>query len=120
MLALLLDGALAVSNAFVDGLLETIADLIQTMFAPDRERQLRRPAAFSREPLDFPVLSWLYQLLFGEPLTILNALTLVIAIPVTILWRIIEGQWPSDSLGGAAVATNRLGAVGAAPPSCSG
>ena len=34
VLALLLDGALAVSNAFVDGLLGTIASLIQTMFAP--------------------------------------------------------------------------------------
>ena len=59
------------------------------------------------------MLSWLYNLLFGEPLTILNALMLVIAIPVTILWRIVEGQWPSDSLG--VGASNRLAEVGAAP-----
>jgi hypothetical protein len=37
------------------------------------------------------VLSWLYQLLFGEPLTILNAVLLLVSIPVTILWRVIEG-----------------------------
>ena len=116
MLALLLDGALAVSNAFVDGLLGTIAHLIQTMFAPDSNGN-PTTAAFSPTPLEIPVLSWLYQLLFGEPLTILNALMLVIAIPVTILWRIVEGQWPSDSLG--VGAASRLGEVGAAPQSCS-
>ena len=46
--------------------------------------------------LQIPVLSWLYQLLFNQPLTLLNALTLIISIPVTIIWRIIEGQWPAE------------------------
>ena len=59
--------------------------------------------------LDIPVLSWLYQLLFGEPLTILNAVLLVIAIPVTILWRIIEGEWPSDSINAVAARPTALG-----------
>jgi hypothetical protein len=49
--------------------------------------------------------------LFGEPLTILNALTLVIAIPVTIMWRIVKGQWPADSVGGTAAVR-----LGSAPP----
>jgi hypothetical protein len=68
---------------------------------------------FLTTELDIPVLSWLYQRLFGEPLTILNALMLVVAIPVTILWRVIEGQWPSDSM--AAPPAARVG-LGAAPP----
>ncbi len=112
LVALLLDSALAVSNAFVDGLLGTIGNLIQTLFAPDSNGNPTDGGILSM-PLEIPVLSWLYQLLFGEPLTLLNALTLVIAIPVTILWRVVEGQWPSDSLG--VGAASRLGEVGAAP-----
>jgi hypothetical protein len=106
IVALLLDGALAVSNALVDGLLGTITSLIQMMFDAQ--------SGILTANLDIPVLSWLYQALFGEPLTILNALTLVISIPVTILWRVVEGQWPSDSLG---VGTqSRVAALGEAPP----
>jgi hypothetical protein len=90
----------------VDGLLGTISGLIQTMF--DAQSGILTTA------LDIPVLSWLYQELFGEPLTILNAFMLVISIPVTILWRVIEGQWPSDSLG--VGATNRVAELGEAPP----
>jgi hypothetical protein len=110
ILALVLDGVLAVSNALLDGLLATITDFIQTMFAPDANGNPTSGGILT-EPLDFPVLSWLYQLLFGEPLTILNALTLVIAIPVTIMWRIVEGQWPSESVGGTAAIR-----LGSAPP----
>jgi hypothetical protein len=113
ILALLVDGVLAVSKGLVNGLLGIIDDLIQTMFDPN--------TGVLTAPLEIPVLSWLYQLLFGEPLTILNALMLVIAIPVTIIWRIIEGQWPADSglmsaspgalLGAAPAATQRLLAI---------
>jgi hypothetical protein len=112
VLALVLDGALAVGNALLDGLLGIVGDLIQTMFAPDANGN-PTDGGILTEPVNFPVLSWLYQLLFGEPLTILNALTLVIAIPVTIMWRIVEGQWPSDSLGVRGTAAIRLGS---APP----
>jgi len=55
------------------------------------------------------VLSWLYQKLFGQPLTVLNVITLVAAIPVTVVWRVVEGEWPSQSLASAGVA--RLGAA---------
>ena len=103
IVALLAEGVLAVSNAFVDGLLAEINALVQSMFGA---------GGFLTTELDIPVLSWLYQLLFGEPLTILNALMLVVAIPVTLLWRVIEGQWPSDSM--AARSTARVG-LGAAP-----
>src|SRR5262249_38763311 len=112
VLGLLLNGALAVSNALLDGLLGVIGDLVQTMFAPDANGN-PTDGGILTEPLNFPVLSWLYELLFGEPLTILNALMLVVSIPVTIMWRIVEGQWPSDSLGASATRAARLGS---APP----
>jgi len=99
ILALVLDGALAVTNAFVDGLLANILDLVTTMFDPN--------SGILTTEIPIPVLSWLYQQLFGEPLTFLNAIMLIIAIPVTILWRIVEGQWPLDSVG--AVATSSRG-----------
>jgi hypothetical protein len=46
-------------------------------------------------PIQIPFLSWLYQLIFKEPLTILNAITLVAAIPITIIYRVVEGHYPS-------------------------
>jgi hypothetical protein len=60
-------------------------------------------------PIDIPVLSWLYQRLFGEPLTLLNLVTLVAAIPLTVMWRVVEGEWPSQSL--ALVAAEGVGGV---------
>ncbi len=103
ILALVLDGALAVTNAFLDGLLGMITDLVQTMFDAN--------SGLLTEALDIPVLSWLYQLLFGEPLTILNAVTLITAIPVTIMWRIVEGQWPAQSLGVGSTSRGGLGTL---------
>jgi hypothetical protein len=49
-------------------------------------------------PIQIPVLTWLYETVFGEPLTFLNAATLVAAIPVTIIFRVVEGQYPSQAL----------------------
>ncbi|MBV9170579.1 MAG: PQQ-binding-like beta-propeller repeat protein [Chloroflexi bacterium] len=100
--ALLLDGALAVANAFLDGFLGLVGDVIARLFDPHE--------GLLTQPLDIPVLSWLYQKLFGEPLTILNAITLVAAIPVTFVWRLAKGQWPAQSLGTGTTATGRLGA----------
>ena len=79
------------ANAFVDGMLGLIDDLVALLF--DAQSGL-----LTRE-LDIPVLSWLYRALFGEPLTVLDVLMLVVAIPVTVIWRIVEGQWPSQSSG---------------------
>jgi len=99
IVGLLVDGALAISNAFLDGLLGAIDALLATL--------LDANSGVLTAPLDIPVLSWLYQKLFGEPLTILNALTLVAAIPVTMVWRVAKGGWPSQSF--AAQATARVG-----------
>ena len=51
------------------------------------------------------MLSWLFQQLTGEQLTIANVLTLIAAIPITVMWRIVEGQWPSQSLSAGLAAT---------------
>jgi hypothetical protein len=102
--ALLLDGGLAVSNAFLDGFLGLIGDVIPALMDPTN--------GLLNQTLDIPVLSWLYNLLFGEPLTVINAVTLVAAIPVTLIWRIAENAWPADSLGRAG-ATALLGASSA-------
>lgn len=56
--------------------------------------------------LNIPVLSWLYKKIVGEPLTILNVITLVAAIPVTLLYKVATGQWPSQTV---SVKTQTLG-----------
>ncbi|MBV9170103.1 MAG: hypothetical protein JOZ81_08475, partial [Chloroflexi bacterium] len=105
-LALLLDGALAVGNALLDGLLGLIASLWSELF--DAHSGLLNQA------IDIPVLSWLFHELTGEPLTFINALLFVVAIPVTVVWRIAEGQWPSQSV--RSVSDAASGDLGAADP----
>ncbi|MBV9172420.1 MAG: PQQ-like beta-propeller repeat protein [Chloroflexi bacterium] len=107
IVALLVDGILAVSKALMDGLVAAIGSLIPAMFDPND--------GILTAPLDIPVLSWLYQLLFGEPLTMLNALMLVVAIPLTIMWRIIEGKWPADSWSVGAARPRALAAQALSP-----
>ena len=103
VLALLLDGVLAVANAFLDGALGLIDSLLATLLDPNTGLLTR--------PIEIPVLSWLYQKFFGGPLTLLNLVTLVAAIPLTLVWRVVEGEWPAQSLGRVAA-----GAVGGVPP----
>jgi hypothetical protein len=95
IIALLVDGVLAVGNGLVSALFSVIDDLIQLMFGTTTGSS-PQPGLLT-STLEIPVLTWLYNTLFGQPLTILNALTLVISIPVTLIWRIVEGQWPADS-----------------------
>ncbi|HEX2037206.1 MAG TPA: hypothetical protein VHS99_23765, partial [Chloroflexota bacterium] len=106
-LALVVDAALVVGNALVDGALSVAASAISSLFDPQH--------GYLTEPLDIPVLSWLYQTLFDEPLTVLNAITLVCAIPVTVLWRVVEGKYPSQSLPTAASARPDAAQVGELP-----
>ncbi|WP_410967374.1 hypothetical protein, partial [Salmonella sp. SAL4436] len=70
-------GMVAVTHALVDGLIGAVEALINTVMG------------LLNTPLDIPFLSWLYQLLFGEPLTMLNAVSLAAAIPVTIIYRVV-------------------------------
>jgi hypothetical protein len=77
-------GMVAVTQALVDGMIGAIGALINTA------------VTLLNTPVDIPFLSWLYQLIFGEPLTVLNAVALIAAIPVTIIYRVAEGRYPSE------------------------
>jgi hypothetical protein len=68
VIALLLDGALAVANAFLDGVLGMIDSMLAMLLDPKM--------GWLTQPIDIPVLAWLYQKIFGQPLTELNVVTL--------------------------------------------
>jgi hypothetical protein len=86
----LIVGMVAVTKALVDGLIGAIQALINAALE------------LLNTPIDIPFFSWLYKLLFNEDLTILNAITLVSAIPVTIIYRVATGNYPSqDGITGA-------------------
>jgi hypothetical protein len=95
----LLDGVIAVANAFIDGLLAVVTDLLRYLF--DRDTGLLT------RPIRVPVLSALYHKFFQEDLTLLNLLMLVAAIPVTIVYRVLTGHYPAPDL----QASGELGAV---------
>ena len=81
----LVEGAVAVGHAFADGILAIIDDAIQAVMS------------VMNAEIDIPVLTWLYEKLFGEKLTLLNMTMLVTAIPVTILFRVVAGKYPSQA-----------------------
>lgn len=99
-IALVLDGVIAVGKALVDGLMGMLVKVVDALF--------NQNTGLLTRTLNIPVLSWLYQKVFGEPLTILNVITLVAAIPVTLLYKVATGQWPSQaaSVGAQAVGAN--------------
>jgi hypothetical protein len=41
--------------------------------------------------LDIPVLSWLFEELTGQPLTLLNLMALLFALPATIIYKVVNG-----------------------------
>jgi len=101
ILETLIIGALAVTNAFVDGLLAVIDDAITTVMS------------VLNTEIQIPFITWLYEKLFGEPLTFLNLATLVAAIPLTIICRVVEGQYPSALF--PPVSIMQAGGIAAAP-----
>ena len=100
LLETLIEGALVVANAFVDLLLNAIGDIIASV------------KTFLNTPIDIPFISWLYQTIFGEPLTLLNAICLVAAIPITVLYRVIEGRYPSQDFAAITKGADRAGMAG--------
>jgi hypothetical protein len=46
--------------------------------------------------INIPILSDLYQFFFDQPLTLLNAITLVVAFVINLVYRIVEGKYPSQ------------------------
>lgn len=78
--------ALDIAKAFFDGLFALIESLVGWV------------GALLNQAIDIPVLSWLFGWLTGgEKLTLLNLITLIGAIPITLLYRVVEGTWPDVS-----------------------
>lgn len=97
--ALLIEGVLAVTKALIDGLLKVVGDLIDFLFNA-------KTGLFTR-PIKIPILSALYSQLFGgAPLTLLDLIMLVLAIPVTIVYKVLTGHYPGSDL------TPKTGALG--------
>jgi hypothetical protein len=69
-------------QALIDTLLESIDVIVQ--------------ALQNLGQLSIPILSPLWEAKFNKPLTFLDLLAFVAAIPVTLLYRIIEGRFPAD------------------------
>ncbi|XXF76340.1 hypothetical protein P2318_25225 [Myxococcaceae bacterium GXIMD 01537] len=75
---------LAAARDLLVGLCEVISDVSQALL----DEVLLRP-------FNIPVLSWLYKKLTGEEsLTMLGALSLLAAIPVTIVFKLLTGEAP--------------------------
>jgi hypothetical protein len=85
LLETVLIGLLSVAGAFIDGLFGVIDDLITAVLG------------FMNTPLDIPFFSWLYKLLFGSDLTILDLVTLVASIPGTMIFMVVQGNYPSQA-----------------------
>jgi hypothetical protein len=75
-------GTLELVQKFIDTLLESIDAIVEG---------LRNVGELS-----IPILSPLWEAKFGKPLTFLDLLAFVAAIPVTLLYRIIEGRYPAE------------------------
>ena len=87
----LVDDVIAFVQYLVDGVLANAADIAGLMGAAGS--------------VQIPVLSEIWQALTGSPLTVLDLIAFVVAIPVTLIYRIVEGAWPGDQLASAAGAS---------------
>ena len=83
----LVDSIVKLAGGICDGALAAIAEIISDIHD------------LLTQQIDIPLISWLYNKLTGEPLTILGAALFLVAIPATILYRAITGTNPSQALG---------------------
>ncbi|EHM00681.1 hypothetical protein HMPREF9946_02508 [Acetobacteraceae bacterium AT-5844] len=93
----------------LDALLETIENVIVTgidIFAILVEGVL----AMLEAPIEIPIISQAYRQATGEPLTILDAACLVAAIPVTLLYKVMDGEapYPDDDFTRSLIAAQNL------------
>lgn len=86
----LLISSMAVGEALLEGILGLAGDLVTFLLDPQQ--------GILVQPLDIPILGDLYKLLFGSDLTFLDLVILVASIPVTFIYRIVEGQWLSEQV----------------------
>jgi outer membrane protein assembly factor BamB len=82
LVRIMVTGTLELVQKFIDTLLESIDAIV------DGLRNVGE--------LSIPILSPLWEAKFGKPLTFLDLLAFVVAIPVTLLYRIIEGRYPGE------------------------
>jgi hypothetical protein len=86
----LLTASLTLTKELVDGLLNVACDFVAYLFDANDGILTR--------PLTIPILSDLYRSFVQSELTFLDLMVLVAAIPITFLYRIVEGEWFSDEL----------------------
>lgn len=85
ILETLLLGLIAVAGAFIDGMIGVADALISSV------------QDAMNAPLDIPFFSWLYRLVFKSDLTILDLIALVAAIPATMIFKVVQGNYPSQA-----------------------
>jgi hypothetical protein len=82
----------ALVGAFLDSLLDRIKDIVA--------------ALVNAGDIDIPVFSALWRQHTGQPLNIIDLITLVFAVPITYLYRALAGEWPTvNSAGSGLTAT---------------
>ncbi len=78
-------GGLAVAKAFFDGLVGVVIDMVEWI------------SYILNQPINVPVLTALYRDLTGEQLTLLSLISLVCAIPLTLILYLVDGTLPDFS-----------------------
>lgn len=76
---------LQLANSAIDGFITLVQDALTLLLT-----------ALST-PIDIPWVSSFYQAISGNPLSLLDLFALLVAIPTTIIYKIITGTTPSDS-----------------------
>jgi hypothetical protein len=84
----LLEFMLDIASGLTAGLLNIFDDVIDLLVGAD---------GILNQRIEIPFFTWLFKQITGEKLTLLNLITLVVAIPVTIIFRVVEGQYPSQA-----------------------
>jgi outer membrane protein assembly factor BamB len=79
---------LQAADAAAIGFLDIIGDLLNGVWS------------ILNQPLDIPFVSWLYNLITGDTLTLLDAFALLVAIPATIVWKAISSSSDALAAGG--------------------
>jgi hypothetical protein len=81
------------SNLMVDGI-EILEELVTGLFNL-LEQVLHKLALLANEPISIPVLSALYKKLTKFDLTVLDAVCLILAIPLTIIYKLVRQESPT-------------------------
>lgn len=86
----LLTGSLAITNALLTGMLARAQAMVSFLVDPN--------SGLLTQTLDIPIISDLFRLIVQDELTFFNLIVLVASIPISIVYRVIEGAWPADQI----------------------